>query len=489
MKPPWGYPPVTPRGTRKLQVLHIHAGVITADFKGCLIQLIAEFNQRPQFAFVDLHVAEVDLSKKVHGEPALVQDWKHQLDFIKESCHIVIALPAYSSFSCARHATMSGPRPVRDKTWPRGKPGLTGEERILVDAENMMADFSIAAVGAAFASGSLVFFACPEDLGKTWRGNPASLWQWQSVRLLETPTLLRGAVTPQDWAKEGGLKPTGVLTNSITILENKHFHKGWPEFDRHGKYTGPLPPLRNVASAVRQPSLTAAVEDTGDFDTKKLVAFPFSMTLKLTACLLTDWESREVSPGDPGTPEVGDTSTPAPAMGCLVADSPAPAPATPPITQAPEPAVHTPSAAAAVRPGIGQSGPGHHIASATATDNLRELEPVLMERLPGTRTQLDSSSSLLSLGLLPFAKADMMLKDVEVENRPALPLLNTVLTERLKLAGLVLNWTCLDVGFTSIGKTSFRGRAVSTAAIFSPGGAAHGSATLHRADGRDHSTP
>ena len=176
-----------PRGTRTLQVLHLHAGVIQADFKGCFIQLIAELNQRPQFAFVDLHVIEVDISKTVRGEPALVHDWHQHLDFIAAGCHVVIALPVYASFSRAHRATMTGPRPITDKTWPRGKPGLTAEERILVDAENMIADFTIAAVTAASKARVLTFFACPEDLRRTWRGNPASIWQRQSFSYWKVP--------------------------------------------------------------------------------------------------------------------------------------------------------------------------------------------------------------------------------------------------------------------------------------------------------------
>ena len=150
--------------------------------------------------------------------------------FIAAGCNVVLALPAYSWFSRARHASITGPRPIRDKTWPRGKPGLAAQECILVDAENLIAHFTIAAITAAGKARAFVFFACPEDSGRTWRGNPASLWQWQEIRSQENATLIRGAMSPKDWATEGGFKPTSVLTNAATIFNNSSFFRAWPQY-------------------------------------------------------------------------------------------------------------------------------------------------------------------------------------------------------------------------------------------------------------------
>ena len=99
-------------------------------------------------------------------------------------------------------------------------------------------------------------------------------------------------------------------------------------------------------------------------------------------------------------------------------------------------------------------------------DSIAQYEPRLVSCLAAVVSSRSSPSSGLQLGVVPSSGGSVTLQDFVGSgtcfagdlSKPLLPLLNTVLTERLRLAGLVLNWTCLDVGFTSIGKTSFGGR-------------------------------
>ena len=93
-----------------------------------------------------------------------------------------------------------GPRPVRDSTWPRGRPDLTPVETKAVSDANVLADYAIQAMALAEAKGKFCLLEFPEDLGRTPRGTPASIWQDPSLKQLAGTSLVRGAIYQDEWA-------------------------------------------------------------------------------------------------------------------------------------------------------------------------------------------------------------------------------------------------------------------------------------------------
>ena len=72
--------------------------------------------------------------------------------------------------------------------------------------------------------------------------------------------------------------------------------------------------------------------------------------------------------------------------------------------------------------------------------------------------------------------------------KPLLPLLNTVLMDKLRESSLFLNWTSFDVAFATTAEWESAGRMVSSAAVISPGGEAKATFSQRRSDGRSFTT-
>ena len=73
----------------------------------------------------------------------------HYFDRISSGVDILILAPPCDTHTRARHSLVAGPRPLRDASWPRGRPGLTAAEQIKVDKANILTDFAVQALQAA----------------------------------------------------------------------------------------------------------------------------------------------------------------------------------------------------------------------------------------------------------------------------------------------------------------------------------------------------
>ena len=166
-----------------------------ADFQDCFVALTREWNASSDFEFVvDLVRYEIDvLNTDVTTSLLPSVNRARLLAKISTNCDICISTPAYATFLRARHSSPTGPPPVRNVSWPRGLPRLAVGHRSAVDDANILMDFALQAVNIAAASYSLVFFDAPEDLGRTRRGTPASVWRWPAALDLQKSALKRGA--------------------------------------------------------------------------------------------------------------------------------------------------------------------------------------------------------------------------------------------------------------------------------------------------------
>ena len=302
MIPLRGLPSVTLRPLRPWQVIYLYPGVDgRADFQECFAALILEWNAASVFEFmVDLVWLEVDiLSTEVATTLLSSVNRARLLAKISTHCDLLICDPAYNTFSRARHSGPEGPPPVRSVAWPRGLPSLAAGHRTLVDEANILMDFMLQAVKTAVISSALVFFRAPEDLGKTRRGTPASVWRWPAALDLQCHALTRGALYFSTWTGESQLRPLGVLTNAASLLEDPAFHQGWPRFDDHGNYIGPLPklpfsPLRSSFNSKRSRSPAPVVNKSR------------AGTMKVAGHLFQSWVLSASRPAEAGTQVVGE---------------------------------------------------------------------------------------------------------------------------------------------------------------------------------------
>ena len=169
-------------------------------------------------------------------EPILKPLRRQIFAMVRTHCDILIAAPPWASDSRIRHSNRQGPRPVRDTTWPRGRPDLKQAEQELVDMANIIGDFVLDMVKAAADSKVLVLLTFTENLGKARLGPPTSLWTDPAV--LQYPERRRFTGT---WLEKARRNLHGVLSNAGTVLKLEACVHGWPSFDDRGMYTGPLP--------------------------------------------------------------------------------------------------------------------------------------------------------------------------------------------------------------------------------------------------------
>ena len=114
---------------------------------------------------------------------------------------LLASSPPYGTFSRARHANRSGPRPVRSGQYPRGFPWLQGQARRHVREANELVDFTVKAMKAQHGTQpGLSILEHPEDLGRVLDEVPGSIWQLRSVRsLCEDSGVTTGAIKQSDF--------------------------------------------------------------------------------------------------------------------------------------------------------------------------------------------------------------------------------------------------------------------------------------------------
>ena len=167
--------------------------------------------------------------------------WDDIFQKLEQGDWFLIVSPPCSTFSRARFQWRKypGPRPLRNRTWPKGFPWLSNENAQIVEEAN---DFILQCVKActiAVQSGGWYLWEHPEDLGLVQDEVPGSIWQWPELHELlsfssGTSFAIHqchfGALTP---------KPTRFLCNFKISYKRCYF--GLPKFDSRFKYLGPLP--------------------------------------------------------------------------------------------------------------------------------------------------------------------------------------------------------------------------------------------------------
>ena len=288
-----------------LRVLYLFAGV---KRKSDIASFLEKETSRRLWK---LELKEVDLLQ--HGEEDDVLDdqvWEAILKSIREGYwHGTVGTPPCNSFSRVLSSNYAGPQPVRSRAFPYGFPWLFGKDKARCVTGNVLAYRSLEAFRAGHKSvaNTPYLLEHPEDLGTTRNGDePASLFQWEdTVNLIKDTAAIQGALYQCRHPGAMSAKPTRLVGTFRKL--RKLLALGPPTFNKHGKYTGPLPKScghKDHAPLVGQKMLNG----TKVFQTYGSSNYPAGMNEDLAAMICEEYDpssSDEEDLNKEGSKEVG----------------------------------------------------------------------------------------------------------------------------------------------------------------------------------------
>ena len=194
-----------------------------------------------QRGLIKLQLKEFDIERQSDHDLTNQDLWSEIFTLIESGNWVVIVSPPCNTFSRARFQFLRhpGPKPVRNRTWPRGFPWLSGRDRVAVDEANFFVTKSIEAASKSLQHGGHFLLEHPEDLGQVQGECPGTIWQWDEVLdLLTFPGVITFAIHQCMFGGQTP-KPTRFMT-SLPVDDKRCFMK-LPRFDKSGFYLGPLP--------------------------------------------------------------------------------------------------------------------------------------------------------------------------------------------------------------------------------------------------------
>ena len=203
---------------------------------------IGEFLRKAeQQGLIKLQLREFDIERQADHDLTNQDLWSEIFTLIESGNWIVIVSPPCNTFSRARFQflTYPGPKPVRNRTWPKGFPWLNNRDRKAVDEANFFVTMSVEAARRALQHGGHFLLEHPEDLGQVQGECPGTIWQWDEVLdLLTFPGVVTFAIHQCMFGGQTP-KPTRFMT-SLPVDDDRCFLQ-LPRFDKSGFYLGPLP--------------------------------------------------------------------------------------------------------------------------------------------------------------------------------------------------------------------------------------------------------
>ena len=287
---------MTPAGGVCFRVLYLFAGrARQADFGKALDEVVALWNSCANAVSMTVALEEIDTLRG--GLAHNLLEVEAQDSFIRRVSEgefdLVIVTPPCNTFSRAVFQKDKGPKPIRDKQWPKGFPWLEKEARDRAEESNSLVDFSISILQAASVAKRPSSWRCtrswlefPEDLGRAPLGVPASIWQRSELRAL--PGMERRSFFQCEVAAVDYSKATGVMTDIAGFFEGFPSYPGWPEHDEECRYLGPLPPVCRHGG---HPGLRGKDED-GNWKTGPTGAYPAEICRHMAVKAFADFKAR-----------------------------------------------------------------------------------------------------------------------------------------------------------------------------------------------------
>ena len=283
-----------------MRVLYLFAGKKRwGDIKCHLLKMTKAYGIR-------LVMDEFDVLRSEGHDLTDGKTWEEIMERIESGLyHTVLMAPPCEDFSRAKFSLMPGPPPARSKEHPRGYPGLAAGQWEATARANLLVDRALEAAAAAHKAGAAFLLEHPEDLGRRPKGNPASIWQWESIRKVAVETSAETVALNQDQFQGCYHFKCTRLLGTLLGMQDLGV-EGWPFFDDQNCYMGPLPRFPEHKK-VMQP-LIGIDPETGTFRTRPSGAYPSGMCELIAKALFDDWLARmELEPLTPfGGGEVGE---------------------------------------------------------------------------------------------------------------------------------------------------------------------------------------
>ena len=234
---------VPANGARTVRVLYLFAGARRKSGLARSLRLACKGTG------VKIIVEEIDILRGGRRHDLLRKVYRNKIlvKVRKGNYFLTAASPPCGSFSRSRSANNRGPRPIRSRTFPRGFPWLQGSSLLQARVANTLVDFTAEVLSAQMdTSPGLTLLEHPEDLGKTGKDVPGSIWQLANIQALgKKDGVDNGAIRQSDFGT-AYQKPTRLL-GRLPGLAGFMF-AGWPSFDEEGYYSGPLPKFLGTAA-------------------------------------------------------------------------------------------------------------------------------------------------------------------------------------------------------------------------------------------------
>ena len=138
-----GTPPAVKPAEVAWRILYLFAGrQRQADLEDALLACVKGFNESSTQFFIHLALIQVDTLRggAAHDLQSLERQQDHIAAILRGEFDLVLVAPPCNTFSRAVFSNHPGPRPIRDRTWPRGFPWLEADKRMLADEANNLVD-------------------------------------------------------------------------------------------------------------------------------------------------------------------------------------------------------------------------------------------------------------------------------------------------------------------------------------------------------------
>ena len=190
---------------------------------------------------IKLILKEFDIERDKEQDLTNQDLWSEIFTLIDSGNWMVIVSPPCNTFSRARFqfAHFPGPKPLRNRTWPKGFPWLSNKQKQQVDEANLFVLNCVEACRRAVNSCGHFLLEHPEDLGAVHGESPGTIWQWDEVLDLLSFRNVRTVALHQCQFGADTPKPTRLMT-SLPILDSRCYF-ALPQIDASGNYQGPLP--------------------------------------------------------------------------------------------------------------------------------------------------------------------------------------------------------------------------------------------------------
>ena len=171
-----------------LRVAYFFSGV---ERKASIAEFLKSLCEKEGYG-LELHEIDTLVGGEAHDlmSPEVQDTWIDRIE--GGEFDVLFHSPPCGSWSRSNWANDSGPQPCRDRQHPWGLPGQKPAQQRRAAKGNVFVKFTIRALRAsqeARARGHQVvsLLEHPEDLGRTHRGEPASIWQLKEIRLALSP--------------------------------------------------------------------------------------------------------------------------------------------------------------------------------------------------------------------------------------------------------------------------------------------------------------